>query len=861
MARVSFPQLLVFSAGIAALVFSLAGCPPESNPDLPSANFLAAPTEGIVPLTVQFTDTSLQGSSPIRSWFWDFGDGTYATNPNPAHEYTAAGLYTVKLTVESVRGADTEVRQDCVRVYQQSAFAIIGPEGGDVATGDASVVVPPNARETDTAVGLTVQSGTFTVNIPETVYILSKPIVIAHDGEDLNFLGGEGGDSAVPTVITLPFLAGSVPVADLNGTKIHVVAKLQDGNAVPLFGEVTGSAISVEVAGLPQSATYGVIYRPEATTALFNFTETETKAETPATWTQLWRLRLSPILLQQLTALRLGDIENTAAYARRDFSQAATGDTLDAIEAFLEELTGDYENAEFRSPRLLAPGGAYELAFYNFAGGYDPTYTRFADLTAASRLFGTIVIDPRQLLNVSLHNANAAAENPDMAQEYAFENAFAGQLYAAVFEGYDYPALTADSEEDGGAVDFAQGLKDGAAAFLGQRADGFENARLFDATEVASLSYSLFAPFAAAGPGYAVAAQDFFTFLGNAYDLSITAFLGDASMGLLERLRFALVTAPGALNFARASQELLLAANDIANLFYSRSLASLYWQFARELAYEGSALAQLRPSDAERTPFSLQEDRFATRDVVSAEFEEDSDVLTLDSAKISALADIPPLSSRAVVITVDPETKNVLFSFNRDKWAVDLQGNSVAVKVYPEGQDGIELADDASELTLNEYVEPCALPDDNAVLVPVFWFVFDGNGDGGLSLAEVQALDPAVTEFAFSLLDTDHSGLLSLNEVLVALPSLSIDLLGILDTNGDQFIDRAELGVFVTEEQFNALDINGNDYIDCGDLPPTKQAKADDVTEPDEVIVLISNLNLTAANSIYMNVVRPTTEP
>jgi PKD repeat protein len=69
-------------------------------PEAPSAYFLASPTEGFTPITINFTEASSAGSADITSYMWSFGDGTSFDGQNPgSHEYTAAGSYLVSLTV------------------------------------------------------------------------------------------------------------------------------------------------------------------------------------------------------------------------------------------------------------------------------------------------------------------------------------------------------------------------------------------------------------------------------------------------------------------------------------------------------------------------------------------------------------------------------------------------------------------------------------------------------------------------------------------------------------------------------------------------------------------------------------------
>lgn len=94
----------------------------------PVASFTADPASGSAPLTVQFTDTSNPGSSPITQWNWSFGDGEQSDLQNPVHIYQNAGNYTVTLQVTNSTGSDTFIAPDLVSVLNdvlQITFASI----------------------------------------------------------------------------------------------------------------------------------------------------------------------------------------------------------------------------------------------------------------------------------------------------------------------------------------------------------------------------------------------------------------------------------------------------------------------------------------------------------------------------------------------------------------------------------------------------------------------------------------------------------------------------------------------------------------------------------------------------------------
>jgi PKD repeat protein len=81
----------------------------------PVADFFGIPTSGVAPLTVTFSDLSME--TPL-SWNWSFGDGdsANATEQNPIHTYTNPGIYTVLLNVSNATGSDTQTRTEYIKV-------------------------------------------------------------------------------------------------------------------------------------------------------------------------------------------------------------------------------------------------------------------------------------------------------------------------------------------------------------------------------------------------------------------------------------------------------------------------------------------------------------------------------------------------------------------------------------------------------------------------------------------------------------------------------------------------------------------------------------------------------------------------
>jgi gliding motility-associated-like protein len=80
---------------------------------------------GCPPVIARFTNTSVN----YTETYWDFGDGSFATIPNPSHTYTYAGKYKVKLKVVGDAGTEDEYEQE-VEVKGPYATITTSSNGG-----------------------------------------------------------------------------------------------------------------------------------------------------------------------------------------------------------------------------------------------------------------------------------------------------------------------------------------------------------------------------------------------------------------------------------------------------------------------------------------------------------------------------------------------------------------------------------------------------------------------------------------------------------------------------------------------------------------------------------------------------------
>jgi PKD repeat protein len=211
----------------------VAGTVPYSAP---VAQFTASATLGVAPLALNFLNAS---TGTITSYAWTFGDGTTSTVANPSKVYSAAGTYTVSLTVTGPGGSNTQTRTNYITVTALPPAPVAQFTGTPT-----SGVTPLTVNFTNTSTGsITSYAWTFGDGSTSTVANPSKVYSVAGTYTVSLTVTGPGGSNTQTrtnyiTVAALP----PAPVAQFTGTPTSGVTPLTVNFTNTSTGSITSHA-------------------------------------------------------------------------------------------------------------------------------------------------------------------------------------------------------------------------------------------------------------------------------------------------------------------------------------------------------------------------------------------------------------------------------------------------------------------------------------------------------------------------------------------------------------------------------------------------------------------------------------------
>ena len=222
------------------------------GPQAPRAAFIANPTNGDAPLTVQFTDTS---SGVISSWFWNFGNGQTSTERNPRVTFNNVGTFNVFLTVTGPGGTSVAFVPVMVRSPQ------IPPPVASFTFSPSAGQAPLSVQFNNTSSGnITSFSWNFGDGTTSNATSPVKVYQFAGTYTVTLIAFGPGGQAAATGTVTVSAAPTATPTVTLT----------------PLPPTATPTATATATATLTPSATTTVVPPTATPTATATFTETAT---------------------------------------------------------------------------------------------------------------------------------------------------------------------------------------------------------------------------------------------------------------------------------------------------------------------------------------------------------------------------------------------------------------------------------------------------------------------------------------------------------------------------------------------------------------------------------------------------------
>ena len=148
----------------------------------PLVSFSGSPREGMVPLTVIFSESS---SGIPTAWNWSFGDGEFSENPAPTHTYTAGGAYTVTLNATNAYGTGT---------LSKTAYITVSTGAHEFAFTNISGISVQPVNSSPCLVYEKASLPQYTLSPDKTILVSNPPVTFGW--QNITFVSGTGAGFA-----------------------------------------------------------------------------------------------------------------------------------------------------------------------------------------------------------------------------------------------------------------------------------------------------------------------------------------------------------------------------------------------------------------------------------------------------------------------------------------------------------------------------------------------------------------------------------------------------------------------------------------------------------------------------------------
>lgn len=584
----------------------------------------------------------------------------------------------------------------CLPPQQNRVEESIAGEGGTLSLGGAAVVVPAGTLPSDVLVTLEQEIGEQQLELDENETPVSDVFRVATDQDGV--LDSEG----VPFRLALPFdtslVASPLPsdvalLVKIEADEAETEKADAEANSFLMMGTITGGQVEILLGGLPFDARFQVIYNPHRI-GIVDEEEDLPKTLTPLPpWeTTRWYASVDAgsALVRSTVAAVMGipeatvTIEDIAHVIKRDVCRNAR----DAGRQFEDRVTRA-PNLDVRTCNDGKKRFVIHVANRPSSFSYPTSENGFGQLNLGS---STLTWAPSYYLGT-------------------VKGVIAHELFHACVDGYELKTRAMPSNKRA-----YSGYNEGMATVVGHTIDngGVISARENPANTNKRYTMMLNQPLGVCDPRIAgYRNNDFFAYVAKRYGGGSLTYLtgtgadGDGDRnGILEQTRKYLMADTSLIPWVSPVDSFLTAyrmgVHTSFDLQFSSSLAEIYWDFAKNRAYENNEESRLRAEDSS-TRWQLFTDRFEAAGISEREFIGEEQSVELSGATVPELRSIQPFSSRALVFTGRGFTADLTLTFETSSFIPDALGNSLRVKVYKNGEDGAEIASGGNTITLGAF--------------------------------------------------------------------------------------------------------------------------------------------------------------